>query len=108
MAHVHLTELKCIRQQDITGLDEPVLFIAGIRVWNGKINRGQMIDAGLDVRREFSGSVLVELKENNGGDLDKNNKLLGSWTIPDTPRPTDKLTATSSGYHYELYYHVGS
>lgn len=106
MAQLHITELKCIRQQDISGKDEPVIFVGGIRVWNGKIDRGQTIDAGLDVRRSFTGSVLVELKENNGGDLDTKNKLLGSWTIPDSPRSTDKLTATSSGYHYELFYHV--
>jgi hypothetical protein len=106
MAQVHITELKCIRRKDLGKYDEPVIFLDGIRVWNGKIEKDQLLDQGLDVRKTFSDTVHVELKENNGGDLDSNNTLLGSWTLGATPHAPSMLTATSSGYHYQVFYHV--
>ena len=101
MAKVTLTKLKCIRKQDISGQDEPVLFIAGQEVWEGKMGKDE--DRPLDESRRFNNSVLVELKERDK----KKDKLLKSWTINDTPKTDGKtLTASSSGFHYELSYAV--
>lgn len=104
MAKLLLTKLHCERQQDISGQDEPVIFIGGLRVWNGKLDKGK--SAYPNLSHTFEDSVLVELKENNGGNLDTNNKLLGSWRIAATPHAPSTLTATSSGYHYILSYDV--
>lgn len=100
MAKITLTKLTCERKQDVTGQDEPVLYIAGQEVWEGKMGKG-------DTRypnepRYFDHSVHVELKERN-----KNKyKPLGSWTIRDDAEGEKMLTASSSGYHYKVWYEV--
>ena len=35
MATIKITTLKCIRLQDVINSDEPMLFIAGMKVWDG-------------------------------------------------------------------------
>lgn len=52
--------------------------------------------------RGFSPSVLVELEEKSGN----SSKLLGSSTVSDSPATNKKVTASSSGFHYELFYSV--
>lgn len=103
MATLNVTEVKCIRKQDISGSDEPEIYIAGLKVWDGKMAKGDV--EPLDETRPFSDSVLLELKERNGNSA----KSLGKWTINDTPTTSTKtLTATSSGYHYEVKYSVAA
>lgn len=36
-----LTELECIRKQDLSGSDEPELYVAGLEVWDGKMGQGE-------------------------------------------------------------------
>jgi len=100
MAKITLTKLTCERKQDVTGKDEPVLYIAGQEVWEGKMGKGD--DRYPNESRNFDHSVLVELKERNN----KKYKSLGSWTVRDDAEGEKKLTASSSGYHYELWYEV--
>jgi hypothetical protein len=100
MAKITLTKLFCERKQDFSGDDEPVLCIAGQEVWEGKMGKD-------DTRypneaRNFDHSVLVELKERNN----KKYKSLGSWTVRDDAQSDKLLTASSSGYHYKLWYDV--
>jgi hypothetical protein len=102
MARLHITGLKCIRQQDVVGVDEPVIWIAGQFVWGGKMDKHDFVP--LNLNHDFSQSVLLQLKEANGA-AEHDGKLLGYWTLQATPAQ-DKLTATSSGYHYEVWYHV--
>jgi hypothetical protein len=106
MAQLHITELKCIRKQDVVGKDEPVIWIAGQYAWDGKIEKGELVDADLNLRKEFTDSVLVELKEANGAGQ-RDGKLLRAWTIQATPAgPRDPLRATAAGYDYQVFYHV--
>ena len=102
MATLKITSLKCIRRQDVTGSDEPEIFIAGVKVWDGKINKDQTLFP--NVSRSFRDFVLVELKEQNPG----GPKSLGNWTVGATPTASGNapLTATASGYHYQVYYDV--
>ena len=100
MATITVTRLKCIRQQDVTGEDEPVIYLGGQYVWEGKIDKDE--SEYPNEEREFGPSILVQLKEKNGS----SSKLLGSWTVYDTPATNKKLTASSSGFHYELFYNV--
>ena len=102
MATLKITSLKCIRKQDVTGSDEPEIFIAGVKAWDGKITKDQTVHP--NVSRSFKDFVLVELKEQNPG----GPKLLGNWTVGATPTPAGNapLTATASGYHYQVYYDV--
>lgn len=103
MASIKITTVKCVRKQDITGQDEPRLYIGGLRVWDGKMGKGDSRHP--NISRSFSDNVLVELKE---ADNNKKEKALGHWTVSDTPTPNGNppLTATSSGYHYEVYFDV--
>jgi hypothetical protein len=102
MATIKIDKVRCIRQQDITGDDEPKLYIAGQWVWDAKMDKGE--SEYPNVSRKFSDSVLVELKEQNNN----SEKSLGKWTVNETPTVPNNppLTATSSGYHYEVWYDV--
>lgn len=104
MATLKITTIKCIRKQDVTGSDEPIIYIGGLSVWDGKMNKGESLHP--NVSRAFSDNVLVELREVNG----KNQKSLGKWTVSDTPTAVGNppLTATSSGFHYEVYFDVAA
>jgi hypothetical protein len=101
MATITITKLHCVRQQDVTGKDEPVIYLAGQYAWEGKMDNDDWEYP--NEQRGFSPSIKVELKEKNGTN---NYKLLGSWTVSDTPATNKKVTASSSGFHYELFYDV--
>jgi hypothetical protein len=100
MAQLTLTELQCIRKQDVVGKDEPVIKIAGIEVWTGKMGKGDTDSVNRSQR--FDDVVKVELLERDN----KKEKLLDSWQITETPQSSKTLTAQGSGYHYELRYDV--
>jgi hypothetical protein len=102
MATLTIDTVKCIRKQDVMGKDEPILYIAGQPVWNEKMGKGD--SRSPKVSRAFSNSVIVELKEQDNNQ----EKSLGKWTIEDTPTIANNapLTATSSGYHYEVHFDV--
>ena len=104
MATITITKVSCIRQQDVTGEDEAELYLGGQYVWEGKMDRDE--DAFPNESRGFSPSILVQLKERNGSSTSPSRKLLGSWTVHDDPATNKKLTCSSSGYHYELFYNV--
>ena len=59
MATIKFTSLHCIRQQDVTGSDEPHLFIDGVDTWNGVVKKGG--NAPLNISRSFDGSMNVML-----------------------------------------------
>src|SRR5215831_1893043 len=100
MATITITKLHCIRKQDVTGEDEPVIDLGGQFAWEGKMGKGDWEYP--DESRGFDPSILVELKEKN----QHSSKLLGSWTVSDVAASNKKLTASSSGFHYELFYDV--
>jgi hypothetical protein len=102
MATITVTKLHCIRKQDVTGEDEPVIDLGGQFAWEGKMGKGDWEYP--NESRGFSPSILVQLKEKNG--TGNSSKLLGSWTVADNAAANKKLTASSSGFHYELFYDV--
>jgi hypothetical protein len=106
MATIKITTVKCIRKQDVVGKDEPVLYIAAQKVWDAKMDRDEILHP--NISRTFSGSVAVELREQN--DNYSSEKSLGKWTVNQTPTAVGNppLTATSSGYHYEVWFDVYS
>lgn len=100
MATLKITKLHCIRKQDVTGSDEPVIDIGGQFAWEGKMKKGDWEYPNEE--RDFNPTIKVDLKEKNP----KKSKLLHSWTISNVPTVNKKLTASSSGFHYELFYDV--
>ena len=101
MATITITKLRCVRQQDVSGDDEPVIYLGGQYVWEGKMDKDDWEYP--NESRTFGPSIVVQLKEKNGTN---SYKPLGSWTISDGAATNKKLTASSSGYHYELFYNV--
>jgi hypothetical protein len=101
MAKVTLTQLHCTRKQDVTGSDEPELFIAGQSVWVGKMSNGDT--RSVNVSRNFNDHVRVELKEKNANSY----KLLGSWDFPAISE-SNSQHATGSGYDYTLWYKLSA
>lgn len=97
-ATIKFTSLHCIRQQDVTGSDEPHLFIDGVDTWNGVVKKGD--SASLSISRSFDGSMNVILKEKNPSSW----KTIGTVTI-ETGEPAPAVFKTS-GAHYELWYTV--
>jgi hypothetical protein len=104
MALIRIDSVKCIRKQDVLRKDELNLYIAGQRVWEAKMGKGDLLRP--NVERRFANSVLVELKEQNGNN--RSEKSLGNWTVNQTPTIANNppLTATSSGFHYEVSFDV--
>jgi hypothetical protein len=102
MAKLTLNRLNCIRRKDVLGKDEPSLEIDDQEVWSGKMDKGDSDTVNVDY--DFTDSVVVRLRESNDGWT----TVLRTWTIRNTPTKAghSPLTATSSGYHYELFYDV--
>jgi len=100
MATITITKLHCVRKQDVSGDDEPVIRLGGQRAWEGKMGKEDWEYP--NESRTFGPSILVELKEKNGS----SEKPLGSWTVSDVATTNKKVTASSSGFHYELFYNV--
>jgi hypothetical protein len=103
VADITITKVHCIRKQDISGEDEPLLYLAGQFVWEGKMDKDDWEYP--NETRGFSPTIVVALKEKTGSSR-TNAKTLGSWTVTDTAATNKKLTASSSGYHYEVFYNV--
>ncbi|MGH9270744.1 MAG: hypothetical protein ACRDZ2_05685 [Ilumatobacteraceae bacterium] len=100
MATITITKVRCRRPQDITGKDEPVIRLGGQDAWEGKLGKDESDYP--NESRGFSPSILLELQERNG----LGGKQLGRWTISETAVTGKKLTASSSGFHYEVTYSV--
>lgn len=103
MATLELINLHCVRQQDVTGYDEPQLFVDGNSQYGpGRLKKGQSVS--LRPRTvKFNGAAKVKLVEVNPG----KSKELGTSTITDDQK-NKTLTAEfhTSGSHYELSYKV--
>jgi hypothetical protein len=102
MATLELTELHCVRKQDVTGSDEPRIKVNGAVVWNGAMKKGDTRNLR-PTSVGFSGSATVKLEEMNGS----NAKLIGTAaTIRDTAGNAQPVVFKTSGAHYELYFEV--
>ena len=99
MAKITLTKLTCERKQDVTGKDEPEIWLDGKKKWDGVMKKGETVVL-IPLFEDFEDSIKVELKERNPN----SSKLLGTKTVtagrPD-PQPVDFKT---SGAHYQLVY----
>lgn len=101
MARINFTSLKCVKKQDVTGSDEPEVWVDGKKKWNGVMKKGATAVL-IPLFEDFDETVKVEIRERNPNSF----KSLGTKTVtagqPD-PQPVDFKT---SGAHYELTYSV--
>ena len=104
MATITITKVECKRKQDVTGEDETYLYLDGTERWNGKFEKKESLYPNKS--ETFSTAIVVALKERNGSPSSANFKLLDQWTVKPVPVVGDKLTASASGYEYEVTYTV--
>lgn len=104
MATLELISLHCVRQQDVTGYDEPELFVNGNSEYGpGRVKKGQSIN--LRPRTvNFNGAATVKLMEVNP----KRSKQIGGAATINADQLNKTLTREfhTSGSHYELTYKV--
>lgn len=100
MATLTVTKVKCIRPQDVIGNDEAVVHIGG-QQQGGVLKLDKGSSKTVSESESFTNSMLLQLKERNGTST-KNEKVLGSWTVYPTPVTDKVVTATSSGFEYEV------
>ena len=103
MATLVITELHCFRKNDLTGVDEPRLWVDNKVVWRGVIEKEGVEQVGTS--DEFEDTVGVMLEEMNGD----NPKQIGStfFVNADGNNPTFGEFKTS-GTHYHIHYQVHS
>lgn len=97
-ATIKFNSLECVRQQDVTGSDEPHLYLDGVDTWDGVMKKGDT--RSLNFSRSFDGAMTVTLKEKNPSSW----KTIGTVVI-ETGEPSPAVFKTS-GAHYELHYTV--
>jgi hypothetical protein len=104
MATITVNKVQCLRKQDVSGEDETYLYLDGDERWNGKFDKHESLNPNKS--ETFSNAIVVALKERNGSGGSPTFKLLGQWTVKPVAVEDDVLTASSSGYHYEVTYTV--
>jgi len=99
MATLSLTALTCLRQQDVTGLDEWEVWVDGKLVLNGSIDKGET--KNLAPKTVPVGTTTkVAVKEANKN----NSKQIGNTITLDVAHPAPQpLDFKTSGAHYELF-----
>jgi hypothetical protein len=103
VATIHVSQLECVRKQDVTGLDEAAIFLAGSEAIVLPMSKGQVRPINPHLSAAFGASIVVELKEKDGPG---NYKSLGNTTVfagIQGPQPVEFKT---SGAHYHLWYHL--
>lgn len=96
MAKITVTKVTCLRKQELVGKDEIRLKVGGHEVWSDKMSKGD--DAAPNVSDTFDNSITVELLERDNN----KDRTLDSWSVAATPKGSRTLTATSSGFHYQV------
>ena len=66
MATIHVTQLQAVRLQDVVGLDEAAIFLAGREAIVVPMSKGQVREFNPHLSETFGESIVVELKEKNG------------------------------------------
>jgi hypothetical protein len=101
MATLELVTLECHKQHDITGLDEPIVKVDGISVWNGVLDKGAKADLR-PTSVHFNGRAEVTLEEASNG---RSTQIGGQATIRESGNPPS-VTFKTSGTWYELFIKV--
>jgi hypothetical protein len=102
MAKLELITLYCVRQNDVTGVDEPQIRVNNAVVWNGSIDKGESKNLG-PRNVNFSTTAEVEMDEMNGTNP---KQIGGAVVIGSAKTASQKATFKNSGTHYELTYRV--
>src|SRR5262245_8771155 len=103
MTTMHVTQLECVRKQDVVGDDEIVIILDGQEMGVWPMSRGQVRPFNPHLSKPFNGSITVELKERNG--LNKYTPLGSTQVSAANPGP-QPIEYKTSGAHYHVWYHL--
>ena len=103
MATIHISQIEAVRLQDVVGLDEAAIFLAGREAIVVPMSRGQVREFNPHLSETFRDSIVVELKEKNGAGR---YKSLGSVTVKAGIQGPQPVEFKTSGAHYHLWYHL--
>lgn len=96
MPTLELKRLRCIRKQDITGLDEPRIKVNGRQVWNGAVAKDATVNIGVTFPFENQARVIAEEMNNT------KPKQIGAEVIVRESGNPRFLTFKTSGTWYEV------
>ena len=96
MATLELKTLRCKREQDVMGVDEPRILVDGLDVWNGAVAKGGSTPIGVNVPFENQASVIAQEMNNN-----KPKQIGAAVTVRESGNPKF-LTFKTSGAWYEV------
>lgn len=103
MTTIHVTQLQCVRKQDVTGNDEAVIFLNAQDMGVWPMSKGQVRPFSPHLSKTFNGSINLELKERNG--LNKYTPLGSALVSASNPGP-QPVEFKTAGAHYHLWYHL--
>jgi hypothetical protein len=103
MTTMHVTELECVRKQDVVEADGAVIFLDNQEMGVWPMSKGQVRSFNPHLSKPFNGSITVELKERNG--LNKYTPLGSTMVNAANPGP-QPIELKTSGAHYHLWYHL--
>jgi hypothetical protein len=103
MSKLSIFSLRCLRQQDVVGIDEPRLVVDGRSVWNGALDKGQAQDWNPPLSVRSDGTSVVAVEEMNGDDP----RRIGE-PVTITAKSSSPAVFKTAGAHYELHYRLTS
>lgn len=102
-----LISLECIRRHDVSGVDEPAIYLDDLRAWSGVISKGEVESLRGDRADPypFDDSCLVSLYEVSNG---VSHQIAYAQRVSDRPKSNGLVVFKTSGTHYELRYQVSA
>jgi len=107
-AQLNLNTLKCIRQHDLTGKDEPEIWIDGRKYFATVLDKeGHAKVPAADSAIRFTGQIKVELFEASGSADHVDRKQIGTaYKVTESNPPPSPMDFKTSGSHYTLSFSV--
>lgn len=103
-----LNTLKCIRPHDLTGKEEPEIWIDGRKHWATVMDKDESTKVpDVESGYEFTDKVKVELYEASGRAGHVTKKQIGTaYKITETNPPPSPMDFKTTGSHYTLSFSV--
>jgi hypothetical protein len=107
-SQLNLKTLKCIRQHDLTGKDEPEIWINGRKYFATVLDKeGHVNVPAADSAIQFTDQVKVELFESSGSADHVDRKQIGTaYKVTESNPPPSPMDFKTSGSHYTLSFSV--
>lgn len=107
-AQLNLNTLKCLRRHDLTGVDEPEIWLDGRKYFATTLDKDESVKVPANTY-EFTGQVKVELFEASGSAGNVDRKQIGTaYKVTEQNPPPSPMDFKTSGAHYTLSFSVAA